>query len=254
MNFQKNAIASATAALCATVALALSLPAAAQQTEEQKAEEANKAASSKKATTKLDTVTVTSDKRAQAVHKIPYNVTALTEEQLREENITDIKKLIAQSDAINAPGNSARFADSVTVRGLNVSASVANNVEQFVRSTLAYYLDDTLLPNIGYRIKDIARVETLLGPQGTLYGAGSLGGTIRYVTNKPKLGKTEAKINTSFYQTRYGGISNDTDAVVNLPMGENLALRLSLSRLDEKGYTDRVSNPPWRTGVWTWET
>lgn len=256
MNFRKNTIAAAAAAhaiaLLACNANAQSAPAPASQTEEQKAEDANKAAAGKKASNKLDTVIVTSDKRAQAVHKIPYNVSALTEDQLREENITDIKKLIAQSEAINAPGNSARFADSVTVRGLNVSGVNANNIEQFSRSTLAYYLDDTLLPNIGFRIKDIARVETLLGPQGTLYGAGSLGGTVRYITNKPRLGKTEGKLNTAFYQTRNGGLSNDTDAVVNLPIGENIALRASLSRLDEKGHTDRVSNPPWRTGSWAW--
>lgn len=208
----------------------------------------------KKDKTKLDTVVVTANKRNEAAHRIPYNVSALTEEQLREDNITDLKKLIAQSEAISAPGNSARFADSVTVRGLNVSAVNANNIEQFVRSTLAYYLDDTPLPNIGFRIKDIARVETLLGPQGTLYGAGSLGGTIRYITNKPVLGKTQARLSTSFYRTENGGLSNDTDVMFNLPIGENLALRGSLARLDEKGYTDRISNPPWRTGQYAWST
>lgn len=246
-------VAAAALVLLGSMGQALAQSSAAPSgSEEQKASDANR--KSDKKTTQLETVVITSSKRAEAAHRVPYNVSALTEEQLREENITDIKKLIAQSDAISAPGNSARFADSVTVRGLNVSSVSANNVEQFVRSTLAYYLDDTLLPNIGYRIKDVARVETLLGPQGTLYGAGSLGGTVRYVTNKPRLGRTEAKLNTSFYQTRHGGLSNDTDVVFNLPMGENLALRGSLSRLDEKGYTDRVSNPPWRTGVWAWES
>ena len=240
---------------CAGNSWAQTAPAAAAgpaQSEEQQAAEANKA--KKKSVTQLETVVVTATKRAEAVHRIPYNVSALTEEQLREDNITDLKKLIAQSDSISAPGNSARFADSVTVRGLNVSAVNANNIEQFARSTLAYYLDDALLPNIGYRIKDIARVETLLGPQGTLYGAGSLGGTVRYITNKPRLGKTEADIYTSFYQTKNGGISNDTDVVVNLPMGDKLALRASLSRLDEKGFTDRLSNPAWRTGQWKWDS
>jgi len=253
MKLHKTPIA---AAVSATL-LALSLQAHAQtvdasKTEEQKASEANQ--TNKKPTTFLGTVTVTSGKRAEAVHKVPYNVTAMTEEQLREENITDIKKLISQSDAISAPGNSARFADSVTVRGLNVSSVSANNIEQFVRSTLAYYLDDTLLPNIGYRIKDVARVETLLGPQGTLYGAGSLGGTVRYITNKPKLGRIEGSLNTSFYQTTNGGLSNDTDAVINLPLGDSVALRASFAKLDEKGYTDRLSTPPWRTGPLAWDS
>ncbi|MFM8768808.1 MAG: TonB-dependent receptor plug domain-containing protein, partial [Rubrivivax sp.] len=199
-------------------------------------------------------VIVTATRRDEAAHRVPINISSLSEDELRDQNITDAKKLIAASDAISAPGNSARFADSVTVRGLNVSPVNANNLEQFIRSTLAYYLDDTLLPHLGYRIKDIARVETLLGPQGTLYGAGSLGGTIRFVSNQPKLGKTEGRVNTSFYQTQNGGLSNDTDAVVNVPLGQNVALRASVARLDEKGYTDRLSNPPWRTGTWAWST
>lgn len=205
---------------------------------------------------KIVSVVVTASKRNELASKVPYNVTAISEEVLRRENITDAKRLISESVSISAPGNSARFTDSVTVRGLNVSPVNANNIEQFVRSTLSYYLDDTPLPFMGYRIKDISRVETLLGPQGTLYGSGSLGGTIRYITNQPQLNKTELKLNTSFYQTKNGGISNDTDAIFNVPVGERFALRGSVARLDEKGYTDRVSNPPWNknNGAGTWIT
>ena len=212
------------------------------------------AAESKRKTAEPERVIITGTGRATSASKVPYNATALSEEALRENNITDIKQLIQQSVGISAPENSARFADSVTVRGLNISPVNANNLEQFVKSTLSYYLDDTPLPNIGYRIKDISRVETLLGPQGTLYGAGSLGGTIRYITNKPRLGKVEARINTSFYQVKDGGLSNDTDVVVNLPIGDSVAIRASVARLDEAGYTDRISNPPWRTGTSAWTT
>lgn len=200
----------------------------------------------KKEATKLEQVIVTSSKRAQPAYKVPYNVSVLTEEALRENNITDIKKLIAESEAINAPANSARFADTTTVRGLNTGNANGNNIEQFVRSTLSYYLDDSPLPNIGYRIKDIARVETLIGPQGTLYGAGALGGTVRYITNQPKFGVLEGALNTSVYQTKNGGVSNDIDGVFNVPLAANLALRASLSRLDEKGFTDRVVSRPWQ--------
>ena len=212
------------------------------------------AAESKRKTAEPERVIITGTGRATSASKVPFNATAIGEEALRENNITDVKSLIQQSIGISAPENSARFADSVTVRGLNVSPVNANNLEQFVKSTLSYYLDDTPLPNIGYRIKDVARVETLLGPQGTLYGAGSLGGTIRYITNKPRLGKVEARINTSFYQVKDGGLSNDTDVVVNLPIGDSVALRASVARLDEAGYTDRISNPPWRTGTNAWTT
>jgi iron complex outermembrane recepter protein len=206
------------------------------------------------AATDSDEIVVTATGRSQAASKVPYNVTAQSEQDLREENITDIKRLIADSPSINAPQNGARFADSVTVRGLNVSPVNANNIEQFARSTLAYYLDDTPLPNIAYRIKDISRVETLLGPQGTLYGAGSLGGTIRYITNKPDFDKVSGRISTSVFVAQGGSLSHDTDAVINLPLGDTLAFRGSIARLDDNGYTNRVSNPSWRTGAFAWTT
>jgi iron complex outermembrane recepter protein len=199
-------------------------------------------------------IIVTATGRAEGASKVPYNVTAQSEAELREENITDIKKLIADSPSINAPGNGARFADSVTVRGLNVSPVNANNLEQFARSTLAYYLDDTPLPNIAYRIKDIARVETLLGPQGTLYGAGSLGGTVRYITNKPNFDAVSGRVSTSIFVAQNGSLSHDTDAVINVPLGSSLAFRGSIARLDDNGYTNRVSNPSWRTGAFAWTT
>lgn len=196
-----------------------------------------------------ETIVVTATRRNEAANKIPYNITVQSEAALRAAAITDLKSLILDNVAINAPQNSARFADSVTVRGLNVSPVNANNLERFVRSTVSYYLDDTPLPNIGFRIKDVARVETLLGPQGTLYGGGSLGGTFRYITNKPKLGAFEGRASTSIYQVQGGDMSTDTDVVLNAPIGETAAFRISLAYLDEGGYTDRLSNPPWRTGA-----
>ena len=201
-----------------------------------------------------DEIIVTATGRSQAASKVPYNVTARSEEELREGNVTDIKKLIADSPSVNAPQNGARFADSVTVRGLNVSPVNANNLEQFSRTTIAYYLDDTPLPNIAYRIKDISRVETLLGPQGTLYGAGSLGGTIRYITNKPNFDAVSGRISSSVFVAQGGALSHDTDAVINLPISSTLAFRASIARLDDNGYTDRVSNPSWRTGIYAWST
>ena len=188
---------------------------------------------------------MTSGRRDQAASSVPYNITAISQETLRNENITDAEKLIEQSVSNSALGNSARFTDSVTVRGLNISRLDANNLEQFVRSTLAYYLAGTPLPFIGYRIKDISRVEQLPGPQGTLYGAVSLGGAIRHITNQPIIGKYEDKVNTGFYQTKNDGLSNDTDVVVNMPLGETAAPRISAAKLVEKGYTDRLSNPLW---------
>jgi iron complex outermembrane recepter protein len=234
---------------------AASAPAKAETAAEKTAREAReKADAEKKQDTKVETIVVTATGRGTAANRVPYNVSAIGEEQLREQNITDIKRLIQDSASINAPDNPARFADSVTVRGLNISPVNANNLEQFTKSTIAYYLDDTPLPNIAFRIKDITRVETLLGPQGTLYGANSLGGTVRYITNQPRLDKTAYRISSSMYQTKDGELSFDSDVMFNVPLSETVAIRGSFSKLSDGGYIDRVSNPPWRQGNRAWVT
>ena len=146
----------------------------------------------------------------------------------------------------------------MTVRGLNISSASANNIEWFTRSTLSYYLDDAPLPNIGYRIKDIARVETLLGPQGTLYGGGSLGGTIRYITNQPRLfGKPpKARMSTpaSTRPSSAAACRTTPTGWFNLPIGSGSgAARVVAARLDEKGYTDRYAGtPPWLPQATNW--
>ncbi|RHW76478.1 TonB-dependent receptor [Colwellia sp. RSH04] len=194
-----------------------------------------------------EVIEVTATGRMNLASQIPMNVTAMGAEELRNKGITDIKRLISDSVEISAPGNSARFAESVTVRGLNVSNVNANNIERFYSSTLAYYLDSTPLPNIAYRIKDVSRVETLLGPQGTLYGGGSLGGTVRYITNKPELDAFTFNFNTSLYQRKEGSLSHDTDLTLNLPLSDTLAVRANINRLDDNGYTDRIKNAVWWT-------
>lgn len=249
------AAASCLAAL-ATPAIAQSPAAApaagADETAEQRAQRlAREQQAQRQSAPPAERIIVTGARRAQAASSVPFNISAINGEQLRQDNVTDLKALIQELPAVNAPGNSARFAESVTVRGLSIAPVNANNIEQFVRSTIAYYIDETPVPNVGLRIKDIARVETLLGPQGTLYGAGSLGGTIRYITNQPVLRQFEGRVGLSLSQTRGGGLSYDADAVLNVPLGQRFALRASVARLDEAGITDRVSSPPWRTPAWT---
>lgn len=193
--------------------------------------------------TPIEEIIVTAAGREQLATEIPMNITAMSEAELRRKNIRDLKDVLADSVSISAPVNSNRHADSVTVRGLNVARSDANDLERFVKSTVAYYLDDTPLPNIGFRVKDIARVETLLGPQGTLYGGGSLGGTIRYITNQPELGATYAEANASVYSISGADLSYDADFVANLPLSDTFAARGSLAYLDQAGWVTRHANP-----------
>ena len=75
----------------------------------------------------LEEIVVTATKRSESASKVPFNISAIGQQELKNRNIVDIKSLIADSVEISAPANSARFADSVSVRGLNVSSVNANN-------------------------------------------------------------------------------------------------------------------------------
>ena len=135
MNFKTTLLISSTLmALSPMLAFAQSTsptaPTVAVETEAQRiAREAREAAVSP------ETIIVTATRRGEQAIKVPYNISAISEEQLRDGNITDIKDLLRDNVAIAAPQNSARFNDSVTVRGLNVSPVNANNLDYFVRST-----------------------------------------------------------------------------------------------------------------------
>jgi len=112
--------------LVSAALLMTGLPALAQQDQDQDSDDLV-----------LEEVIVTATKRVASASEIPMNISAIDGEALRAHSITDIKALLQDSVEISAPQNGARFADSVTVRGLNVSRFDANNLEQFVRSTLA---------------------------------------------------------------------------------------------------------------------
>ncbi|UTA48372.1 TonB-dependent receptor [Simiduia sp. 21SJ11W-1] len=221
--------------LISAATLALAVPSYAQNATDDQADTKNA-----KFQLEEEEILVTATRRDESMSDIPMNISAMGEAELRERNIGDLKDFLKDSVSIHAPENSARSMDSVTVRGLSISPVNQNDLEYFVRSTVAYYIDDTPVHSMGYRIKDVRRVETLMGPQGTLYGGGSLGGAIRYITNQPEYDETTVDVRAGTYQTQGGGLSVDTDVTMNLPLAENLAVRANIAYLDEAGYTDRM--------------
>ena len=105
---------------------------------------------------------------------------------------------------------------------------------------------------VDLRLNDLQRVEVLLGPQGTLYGAGTMGGAIRYIPNKPNLTESEYEVRADAYTYSEGdGISTDLGVTFNVPISDNFAIRGSLDSLDDDGFIDYpyavrqigVSNP-----------
>ena len=185
-------------------------------------------------------VIVTASRRATTVEEIPYNITAISGDTLNREGITDLAELANQVAGFNYEDRGARFAGSTVpiMRGINGSYTERPGFET-EQQPVAIYLGNT--PSLGYLpIMDIDRVEVLRGPQGTLYGAGSLGGALRLIPKSPTLNEWSATVETSVGDTAH---SSDADyyglAIVNAPLGPIAALRLSGRYEHQAGFIDQ---------------
>ena len=142
-----------------------------------------------------DLIIVTATKRASTVQDVPFSINAQTQEDIQRANantIEDISRNVAGLAVQNlGPGQS-----QVSVRGVSAGQIVRD--QPGVKEQVGVYLDELVIslslftPDLD--LFDLNRVETLRGPQGTLFGSGSVGGTIRYITNQPRLGRTEGLV------------------------------------------------------------
>ena len=198
----------------------------------------------KEGANKLDKVVVTAQGRRENPVKVPYNITAVGGDDLAEKQIVDqyeLVKNVAGASTVDRGYRNSGVLGGVTLRGLNANGSNLGDYQASAVSTVSAYTNQTpILAN--FLIKDVERVEILRGPQGTLYGSGSLGGTLRYITNAPKLGKLQGKVEGSFSKTNGSdGQNMSGDFVINAPLGETVALRVSGGGLKNDGLIDYVS-------------
>ena len=188
----------------------------------------------------LQEIIVTAEKRESTVQATPIAITALNANDLLDQNITSVQDLVG-----SVPGLSARTAGpgqtEYEMRGLGSSGgSVA---------TVGFYLDETPLAASAVALNgrtvidadlfDLNRTEVLRGPQGTLYGAGSMGGTIKLVTNPPKLGVYEGATAADVSQTAGGSTNGNGSLMLNAPIGEKSALRVVTTEKYISGWIDR---------------
>jgi len=184
-------------------------------------------------------ITVTAMKREDVVRKVPFSLTATSEETLRVRGATDIEDVAANVGGFSVqnlgPGQS-----QVAIRGVS-SGQIARD-QPCVKEQVGVYLDESLVsmslftPNID--LFDVNRVEVLRGPQGTLFGAGSESGTVRYITNQPKLGTTQWFGELDGSTIQHGNQGGNAKFGFNLPLGEVAALRASAYYNALGGYID----------------
>ncbi len=134
------------------------------------------------------------------------------------------------------------WSTAVRIRGLNVDSAALGDYAVSAVSTVSTYVDDTPI-FANFLLKDIQRVEVLRGPQGTLYGSGALGGTVRYVMNPPELGEFEGERRRFAVSSVEGsdGIGAAGDITLNLPLGDTMAVRVNVTYADYPGITDYVN-------------
>ncbi len=191
----------------------------------------------------LEEITVTAQKRTQSIQDVPISIRALSEKELERLGANDLQDYAGFAPSLNLVGQGP-LRTQITMRGVSTGDLRFDRSE--VRETVGLYLDETPIstqivsPNLG--LLDIERIEVLRGPQGTLYGAGSLSGTVRMITRKPNLGETQVSGYTTVSTTEHGGGNYDAGGVLNLPISNNLAaLRLVGFYVNDSGFINDLS-------------
>jgi outer membrane receptor protein involved in Fe transport len=195
--------------------------------------------------TGLTEITVTAEKYNSTIQNTPISMSALSGDQLTAAGITSVEDV-----ARDIPGLSMRSAGpgntEYEARGLASNGGAA--------PTVGFYLDEVplsppALAQVGKVVidpdlYDVSRVEVLRGPQGTLYGSGSMGGTIKIVTNQPKLNTWEGSFQGTVSDTEGGSGNGGGSFALNIPVGDVLAVRVVGTDTYRSGWIDRVVVSP----------
>ncbi|MFC3120171.1 TonB-dependent receptor [Agaribacter flavus] len=186
----------------------------------------------------VEKITVTATRRAGSVQDVPINIAALDGAQLEQKGVGDVSELLRFVPGIVAIDQGGRNGNPIIVRGINADP-LGQGSGSDQGGTVATYLGEIPLA-IDLRITDLDRVEVLLGPQGTLYGAGTLSGAIRYIPKKPQFDETEYSFRGDFFQTSESDdLGNDFGITLNLPLSDSFAFRAALDRYDDPGFIDQ---------------
>ncbi|HEY1604608.1 MAG TPA: TonB-dependent receptor [Allosphingosinicella sp.] len=189
-----------------------------------------------------NTIVVTATRRSERLQDVPMSVTAFTQAELTRKGIVGFEGIARETPGVVLDSRSSNNL-SVTTRGIST-----NGYQAGLQSSTIVYLDELPLTTIGNSVTldpnlyDIERVEFLRGPQGTLFGSGSLSGALRILTKSPELGRYDASVLVDLGITPDGGgIRQRYDGMVNVPLaGDTLALRVVGFYRHEDGYIDNL--------------
>ena len=175
----------------------------------------------------LQRMLVTATKRIQLAQDVPFSLNVQSEEDIKRLNTSDLEDLSRNVAGLSiqnlGPGQSV-----VTIRGVSSGQVVRD--QPGIKEQVGVYLDENPIslslftPDID--LFDLNRVEILRGPQGTLFGSGSIGGTLRYITNQPLLGVNEVKVEIDGNSVEENSLGGHVKTALNVPLGDDAAVRV----------------------------
>jgi iron complex outermembrane recepter protein len=194
----------------------------------------------------LEQLLVTASRRMENVQDVPMSVQVLSADTLAKINATTFEDYVRYLPGVNAQGVGPGQ-NNIHIRGLSTpgAAFLQSSGTFGATPAVAVYLDEQSVTlfnrNADLYLADLDRIEILEGPQGTLFGAGSEAGVVRYITNRPQLNLTEASANAGLASTAHGSASNNIDVTVNIPLiADKLAIRAVLYHEHRGGYIDNL--------------
>ncbi|WP_293942349.1 TonB-dependent receptor [Sphingomonas sp.] len=185
-------------------------------------------------------IIVTAQKREENLSKVPLSIQAIGTKRLDQLNISNFEQYTKQLPSVSFQ----TLQPGVTVVYMRGVATGGDGNHSGSLPSVGTYLDEQPVTTIGgtldIHIYDIARIESLAGPQGTLYGASSQAGTIRIITNKPKLHTTEGRVDGEINTVAHGGQGGKLEGMINLPIADRIAFRAVGYVQHDAGYIDNV--------------
>jgi len=192
----------------------------------------------------IEEIIVTATKRETPLDRVPISMSVIGGAAIEETAVRNFRDYVASIPGFSWGENGGISDGKITVRG------VTTDLLSEVREVTGVYVDEASVTNPGTiwiaqssgnpYIVDVARVEALRGPQGTLFGASSMGGVLRIVTNRPDPTAVDGRAETRVSEMDHGGFGYEVNGMLNLPTGERSALRGVAFHRDQSGFIDNV--------------
>lgn len=182
-------------------------------------------------------IVVTATRRATSLQDAPINISAVGSDELSKQRVDDVKGLAAFTPGLTIRDTGPSSAGDIVMRGISSSDADANGAN--VQTSIGVYLGEVPL-YYDFKLLDISRVEVLQGPQGTLYGLGTLAGAIRYMPNRPKTDRWSIDLHGRLFgQSQSSDFGINGDATVNVPIvADHIALRSTVGYYSNPGFID----------------